>query len=662
MKKKKKKEKSKYNRSFANRLTRWIMLVLLVMMGGLSYMAFNYVKSVIVSLSGEMFEGGLQTSSSSIIDVMSDVSIAVENNIFDIERNIDKPDQLPPIVERIVDVNFRIRSCGISFTDSYYRQKGRWYCPYAWRDSTSVKSCNQGGPDNNYLEADWFLEAIQTDSAYWSKPFFADNDGKTPLVAYMYPIHDRQGRIVATLGADLSLDFVTKILREQDQQFNHEIWEISLDIVEAFCSYVVKRDGTYITHPDEKQILKGNFFDIIKDIDPQEEKNAARLVESISNGEKSAHETHNAVMVNDTESYLFFTPLKDTDWMLVTMVPKILLDIVGIVIGVLLLVVIVLVMLATFFVCRITIKRVAKPVKLLAAAADEVAKGQFDVALPHIKSRDEICQLRDSFENMQRSLTVYIEEQKAAAKAKASIESELKVAHEIQMSMLPKAYPAFPDRHDIDIFGQLTPAKAVGGDLYDFFILDEKLFFCIGDVSGKGVPASLVMAVTRSLFRNIANHVAEPDKIAYTLNEAMSSNNDTNMFVTLFVGVLDLATGSLSYSNAGHNNPLLLANGTVTDIFCDANIPIGVMPGWTFTPQQIQLQTDNTVFLYTDGLNEAEDINHEQFGMDRVCQTALTADACPQPLIDAMAYSVRLFVGVAEQSDDLTMLAIQYKK
>ena len=660
---KKKKEKSKYTRSFARRLTRWVMLVLLVSMGGLSYVAFNLVKSVIVYVAGGVFHSSMQASGASILDVMSDVSVAVENNIFDIERNLDKPDELQTIVKRIVSENPRIRSCGISFTDGYYPQKGRWFCPYAWRsDSTTVASRAQGSRDKNYLNEEWFLEAILTDSAYWSKPFFGNDNDKVPLVAYMYPIHDRQGRIVATLGADLSLDFMTQILREQDRRFNDEIWPVNMDVVESFCSYVIQRDGTYITNPDEKHILKENFFDVIEDIDPKEHQYAAQLIDDMSKGEKSREETIRAVRFYDTNSYLFFAPLRDTGWMLAVLVPKLLLDVIGILIGALLLVVIALVMLATFVVCRITIKQVAKPVKRLAEAADEVAKGQFDAALPTIKSRDEIHRLRDSFENMQHSLTAYIEELKTTTAAKASIESELKIAHEIQMSMLPKTYPAFPDRHDIDIYGQVTPAKAVGGDLYDFFILDEKLFFCIGDVSGKGVPASLVMAVTRSLFRNISNHVTEPDKVAYALNEAMSSNNDTNMFVTLFVGVLDLATGCLKFSNAGHNSPLLLAEGEATIIQCDPNIPIGVMPGWQFSLQQIQMKKGNTIFLYTDGLNEAEDVVHELFGMDRVCQTARMADTCPQPLIDAMTLSVQRFVGEAEQSDDLTMLAIQYKK
>ena len=241
------------------------------------------------------------------------------------------------------------------------------------------------------------------------------------------------------------------------------------------------------------------------------------------------------------------------------------------------------------------------------------------------------------------------------------IGNELRIAREIQARMLVKKWPPFPERVDIDIYGTLEPAREVGGDLYDFFIRDEKLFFCIGDVSGKCVPASLVMAVTRSLFRNIAAHTTEPNHMVKGINESLSENNETNMFVTLFIGVIDLATGVMNYSNAGHDMPLLLADGEVILLECDPNIPAGVMPDWEYTCQQIQIHPGSTIFLYTDGLNEAEDISHQQFGMERVMETAKAAGNVPQDLIAAMTSAVKQFVGEAEQSDDLTMFAIQVR-
>ena len=266
---------------------------------------------------------------------------------------------------------------------------------------------------------------------------------------------------------------------------------------------------------------------------------------------------------------------------------------------------------------------------------------------------------------MQHSLRRYIDELKTTTASKAAIEKELKVAHDIQMSMLPKTFPPYPERDDIDIYGTLTPAKDVGGDLFDFHIRNEKLFFCIGDVSGKGVPASLVMAMTRSLFRNISSHLWEPDQIVRALNDTMAEDNDTNMFVTLFLGVLDLHTGHFSYCNAGHDSPLLIGSG-ISQLPCDSNLPVGVMPDWVYTRQDMQLQSQDTIFLYTDGLNEAENVEHAQFGDNRIVNVA---EAClaerqvqPATLVDRMTEAVHRFVDEAEQSDDLTMLAIKYKK
>ena len=650
-------KKNIYKHSFARRLTQWLMLVLLIMMAGLAYLIFQAVKRSMVEIVALNFHDNMEMSEKSICNAMSDVSVAVENNIFYIERNIGQPAEMQAVMERIVAQNPRIRSCGISFIENYFPQKGRSFCPYAWRkDSLQVEGRPIQGSEASYLESDWFKEAVAADSAYWSEPFFDSRDNKTPLVAYMYPIHDQKGRVVAILGADLSLDFMTRLLKEQTTIFQKGV--MAFYDTDMFNSYVLTNDGTYITHPDQRRILKGNFFVHIKDADKPGV--AQNTISRMKERNKSFIETDEKVRVNRANSYMFYSPIGSTDWILVFSVETFAIDIIGIVLGFAMLFIITFVLLVTFFVCRLTIQRVAKPLRQLAASADEMADGQFSATLPSINSHDEIHLLRDSFANMQRSLSSYVEELKNTTAAKASIESELTIAHDIQMSMLPKTYPAFPDRHDIDIYGLVLPAKAVGGDLYDFFIHDEKLFFCIGDVSGKGVPASLVMAVTRSLFRNISAYTQQPDQIAIALNDALSSNNDMGMFVTLFLGVVDLASGHLSYTNAGHNPPLLLTDDDVSVISCDANLPAGVMSGHQFTEQHLQLKSGDSIFLYTDGLNEAENASLQQFGMERVMQLAKVTVRKPLPLIEAMMSSVQLFVGDAEQSDDLTMLAIQY--
>lgn len=245
---------------------------------------------------------------------------------------------------------------------------------------------------------------------------------------------------------------------------------------------------------------------------------------------------------------------------------------------------------------------------------------------------------------------------------KQRMDKELTIAQNIQMAMLPKTFPPYADRQDLNIAGIVIPAKQVGGDLYDFHIRDNKLIFCIGDVSGKGVPAALVMAVTCSLFRTISAHESKPERIMTMLNDTMSESNDQNMFVTLFLGILDLTTNTLEYCNAGHNSPILLAGNRTEVLPSIPNLPLGVLSGFTFTGQSINFNPNDSLFLYTDGLTEAENKDKELYGEERMIEeikkwdTYLTAE---QQVI-ALQHSVSDFVGNAEQSDDLTMMSIRF--
>ena len=228
--------------------------------------------------------------------------------------------------------------------------------------------------------------------------------------------------------------------------------------------------------------------------------------------------------------------------------------------------------------------------------------------------------------------------------------------------MLPKVFPPFVDRSDVNLYGMVQPAKEIGGDLYDFYVRHEKLFFCVGDVSGKGVPASLIMATIRSLFRSTTAHEENPAHIASEINNAISEQNDENMFITLFIGVLDLNSGVLDYCNAGHNAPVSMSKDGCRMIEVLPNLPIGVMSGFTYQAQQMKMNRGDKLFLYTDGLTEAENERHDQYGEQRMIDN-LTAmnDLRPHEIVERMEKSVKDFAGEAPQSDDLTMLAIRYQ-
>jgi len=241
--------------------------------------------------------------------------------------------------------------------------------------------------------------------------------------------------------------------------------------------------------------------------------------------------------------------------------------------------------------------------------------------------------------------------------AKERIDSELRIASDIQMQMLPRQSSQIK-RDDIEICGSLVPARAVGGDLFDYFIRDEKLFFCIGDVSGKGVPSAMVMSVVHSLFRMACAHENNPARVMQTVNETSCEGNESNMFVTLFMGVLDLPTGRLRYCNAGHDKPVIVGAGALP---AKANLPVGVIPDIVYEMQEMMLTDGMTLFLYTDGLTEAKNKQHAMFDIDRMMNVLSdSADLKPAQLLEKMNHAVHAFVEGAEQSDDLTMMAIRY--
>ena len=248
---------------------------------------------------------------------------------------------------------------------------------------------------------------------------------------------------------------------------------------------------------------------------------------------------------------------------------------------------------------------------------------------------------------------------KKTQKEKDRIDNELHVASNIQMQMLPKQMPA--ERDDIDIYGFLLPAREVGGDLFDYFVRDEKLFFCIGDVSGKGVPAAILMAVIHTWVRAISTHQSNPANIMRAINEAACEGNESNMFVTLFIGILDLPTGHFCYCNAGHDAPVILNEELATELPVKPNLPIGVFDDFNYEMQETTLENGSMIFLYTDGVTEAMNKQRKQFGADRMMSSLNnSAGLAPRQLLEKMHSEVHSFVGGVEQSDDLTMLAIRY--
>src|SRR5262245_9895035 len=318
----------------------------------------------------------------------------------------------------------------------------------------------------------------------------------------------------------------------------------------------------------------------------------------------------------------------------------------------------------------VLVKRISQPLKQLAAHAGKLATQDFSEQvtgpsdIDHLpkKSQDEVGKLAESFITMEHALRQSVRELKETTAAKERIESELKIARDIQMSMVPKTFPPFPNRPEFDLYAILVPAREVGGDFYDFFFIDDNhLCFAIGDVSGKGIPAALFMAVTRTLFRTTASKVSGPDKILSLLNLEMCRNNDACMFVTVFCAVLDIRTGEVEYSNGGHNLPYVISHNATSPLKNTGGMALGFKAEVTYRAEKIVLRAGDGLFLFTDGVTEAMDEGGNQFSEPRLEEFLLQAGgSSAMELVRGAVDQVRRHSAGAPQSDDITALTLKY--
>jgi len=307
-------------------------------------------------------------------------------------------------------------------------------------------------------------------------------------------------------------------------------------------------------------------------------------------------------------------------------------------------------------------KMITKPILDLDKGAQIIGSGNLDYRL-EVKTGDEIEDLANTFNKMTDNLKIYINDLKETTAAKERIESELKVATQIQASMLPRIFPAFPDKKEFNIFATMEPAKEVGGDFYDFFLINEnKLCFLIGDVSGKGVPASLFMVISKTLLKTEALRDHSPDDILFQVNNMLYPDNDNNFFVTIFCVILDIKTGEVQFANAGHNPPLICRDGGDFEFLKVPNdFVLGPMPDTEFEPGKLILEPNDVIFLYTDGVTEAMNPESQLFSDKRLIQClSKMKEKGIQDIIHGVRTEVATFAQGAPQSDDITLLALKF--
>ena len=573
---------------------------------------------------------------------LESVEHTVRSEVPRVMSHLDKPDEMMRIVRNLVGGDSLIMGGSLAFVPDYFPEKGHWFMEYAHIDKNGIVVCKHlGGKEYDYFEKSWYKDAFRHRQSMWTDPYFDKGGGNKLMTTFSLPLYDQKGKPLAVFTADISIEDLN----------------LNVNAIRPFpnsYSFILNRKGTYISHPDKNVIHRNNIYSRAKELNNQD---LWDISKRMLKGEKGWRR----LVVDGVDELVCYAPLNRTDWAICSVCPysevmselgSTTWQIFAILLGGLLL----------LSVCvRLLVNVMSSPMRQLTIAAYQISKGNFDSRLPVIRTNDDLRQLHDAFEHMQESLGRYVQQLKVTTQQKQRIDSELSIAHDIQMSMVSKSFSPFPECEKLELSAMLRPAKEVGGDFYDFFIRDGKLFFCIGDVSGKGVPASLVMAITKTMFRVFAKDTDSAADIMRKLNDVLSDHNEANMFVTMWIGVLDFEANSLSYCNAGHNPPLLTQpDGSLRWLETKACLPIGVLESAEYHETMLKMSDSQALLLYTDGVTEAENISQEQFGMQRVQDVFLqSAPYSIMTIIENLQQELARFAAGAEQTDDITLLCVR---
>ncbi len=625
------------------RLYIYILTLTIVIFGSIAIVFHTYSRQreerQAVRYTTVLMENLLQGIEEDLSEVENVVALTRSNVVRDLHR----PDSMMKIVSRMVKLDTIVMGGSVAFEPDFYAKRGRYFMEYASVDTAgNIKMRHLGSDSYDYLKMDWYAKCIRLNQGIWSNPYFDTGGGETLMITYSLPIHDRSDHTIGVVTADVSLDELTQevdLLRPYNDSF----------------SFIVDREGKFLTHTEKENIINKSIYDRASELGCPELGDIGREMLTSDRGYK--HFEYQG------EDYLIcYTKMQKYDWTAVSVTPykSIMSELGSMALTVLLILLAGMILMVVF--TRLFVVRITRPIHQLTGVAYHIANGNFDAVLPTVDRGYEAEKLRDAFLFMQSSLKKYIEQLTITTKAKERIESELNIARRIQSSLIPREFPPYPACEKVEAYGMLRPAREVGGDFFDYLVSNDRLFFAIGDVSGKGAPAALMMAIVRTLFRIVAKDANSPEQIVTMLNKAISENNDENMFVTMYVGMFDLKFDILYYCNAGHNPPIVMT----PDGYCrfqkvKANIPIGIDADFQFAEQREYTSYNSALFLYTDGVTEAENSRHEMFDDYRMID-ALNKNygLSPRELVEMMDKEVVGFAADTSQSDDLTMFCLKY--
>lgn len=626
------------DKSFAARLSLNILLITTVLFTAAVIIEGISSHKLIVEEATKSTERLLDATIATIEDALGEVQTSVKGATWLASDNIDNPDYMYGLTSRVVGEIPDVVGSAVAYRPEYF-ENVHWCSPYSFTDpDTGKMQTKQLGNENyDYFGMEWYSAPAMDGQGHWSEPYLDEGGGGFLMTTYSHPILDSNWDVVAVMTADLSLQSIADKLSHIKPYPNSTV-------------NMVSREGHYLNTLSNEYLNNQTIYSTLELAGSPA--TLKEIVDAMMRGEKGVKQYNKGIK----KYFVVYGPL-DNGWE-----ACITCDYKEVLAGAskmqLHLIINALVsLLLQFLLGFLMIRKISHPLTSMSKAAISISKGNFNTELPEIKHKDEIYQLRDSFDVMQKSLNTYIENLKESTAANERYASELQVASNIQMTMVPKEFP-HSDLIDLEAF--IKPAKEVGGDLYDYHISGDTLHFLVGDVSGKGVPAALIMAMTLFAFRLLGPAGLDINEVVKVINNCVSKSNGNGMFVTLFYGRLNLKTRKLTYCNAGHN-PIVIAQPGEEPRFLEAkpNLVLGVMDGFDYEKESIQLSAGTKLVVYTDGVTEAERGDKCQYGEPKLLEWTKKACAgaadfnCQSLLAD-----IHSFTDGNEQNDDITIMTM----
>ena len=620
----------KKSRSFSRRLSRRVTIFVAIIFVAQLFVVGLTSNKIIADEAAVSTRHMLHGTISEIELPLGEVEIATRT-VASLIASMPDTNYASMIVKRTVEVDSLI--CG-----------GSIIYPTAMGPKASMSYMDSCGTIHSYplmggwRNESWVMRCLafvdQFHGPFWAEPYQAEGQRDQRVTAYCYPIYrevDGDSVLYAVVITELPVDWMEHKCEALRPYPN------SLTTIVCGNSVIGLRDSALIAQIQEAVLEDKEMQDLQEDM-----KRGVDSMRRLGSGSNSGFVVygplHNGWMASVYCQYK--EVLKQSTLMHTNLL------IIGLIVIILL-----------YVICRLTIHRMTTPITQLSDAALRMAKGDLNTQLPEIKSGDEMMHLHDSFVYMQNSITDYIDELKTTTAANERMESELSVARNIQMGMLRTDFPE-------NVAALLIPAKEVGGDLYDFVQKGDYLYFTIGDVSGKGVPASLMMAITRAGLRFVAGMEQTMDKLLERVNVSVTDTNSNDMFVTLFMGRINLKSRRMEYCNAGHN-PIIVVppNGEPYFLKAKPNLAIGLFEDFVYEAESLDLTAGTRLILYTDGVNEAERTDKSLFGNDRLLAWAgsdlvRNNATSNKEVVDDLYNAVQQFTEGNLQNDDITIMSI----